>query len=231
MNRLILISTLAILAQISPCIFAADEYHLLGCYNDKIPRVIAELETSTNANVTAVLGDTSVGKYKSREDAIAKCFKAAKVLGYTVFAVQDGGQCFSSATAEADSIKAGESTACLSDGKGGPMANAVYKAGPAPATVAPTAAAQIVAKPTTPKPAYVEKKGEVGCGDATVPEGECKAAAASLTYMSTNGFTTVNYAHLPHGCFVGHEHTQWTYTYYNSNAGKKNAAFKSICKA
>ena len=78
--------------------------------------------------------------------------------------------------------------------------------------------------------AYVEKPGEEGCGNATITEGECNSAANSLGYKSSNGYEVVNYAHLPHGCFVGHKHTQWTYTYFNSNAGITNAAFKSICK-
>ena len=63
-----------------------------------------------------------------------------------------------------------------------------------------------------------------------ITECKCKSAAFSLGYKSKNGYQVVNYAHLPHGCFVGHAHTDWTYTYYNSNKGVKNAAFKSICK-
>ena len=79
--------------------------------------------------------------------------------------------------------------------------------------------------------AYLEKAGGEGCDDdAMVSQDECKSAANSLNYKSSNGYEVVNYAHLPHGCFVGHEHTQWTYTYYNTNAGVKNEAFKSICK-
>ena len=77
---------------------------------------------------------------------------------------------------------------------------------------------------------YVEKPGTEGCGTATIPENECKNAAKELKYESKNGYEVVNYAHLPHGCFVGHAHTHWTYTYYNSNAGIKNPAFKAICK-
>ena len=79
--------------------------------------------------------------------------------------------------------------------------------------------------------AYVVKAGAEGCGqNAMITQGECKSAALSLDYKSKNGYEVVNYAHLPHGCFVGHEHTGWTYTYYNSNTGKTNPAFKSICK-
>ena len=65
--------------------------------------------------------------YHSREDAIQKCYQAAKSLGYHVFAVQDGGWCASSATAKSNYKKYGVSTACNADGKGGPWANDVYE--------------------------------------------------------------------------------------------------------
>ena len=78
--------------------------------------------------------------------------------------------------------------------------------------------------------AYVEKPGEEGCGNNMITQRECKSAAYSLGYKSSNGYEVVDYAHLPHGCFVGHEHTQWTYTYFNSNSGVQNPAFKSICR-
>ena len=77
---------------------------------------------------------------------------------------------------------------------------------------------------------YVEKPGTEGCGHATIPESECKNAAKALGFESKNGYETYDRDHLPHGCFVGHKSTHWTYTYYNSNAGTTNAAFKSICK-
>jgi len=47
--------------------------------------------------------------------------------GYNVFAVQDGGQCFGLNTEVITYNKYGASTDCLSDGKGGPMANEVYQ--------------------------------------------------------------------------------------------------------
>ena len=47
-------------------------------------------------------------------------------FGYTVFAIQDGGQCFGSPTAQSTYAKYGTSTKC-SHGKGGPMANNVYR--------------------------------------------------------------------------------------------------------
>ena len=47
-----------------------------------------------------------------------------------MFALQDGGQCFSSATATVSHEKYGTSTDCEAGGKGGPMANDVYKIKP-----------------------------------------------------------------------------------------------------
>ena len=66
------------------------------------------------------------GSYKSRQDSIEKCYKAAKKRGFHIFAVQDGGWCASSTTAGKTFNKYGKSTACKSDGKGGPWANQVY---------------------------------------------------------------------------------------------------------
>merc|ERR1712179_703150 len=64
--------------------------------------------------------------YKSRSGAIQKCFNLASSLGYNAFAVQDGGQCMTSSSAETTYDKYGPSSECLSDGEGGPLANDVY---------------------------------------------------------------------------------------------------------
>jgi len=66
------------------------------------------------------------GHYKSRQNAVHKCFQAALNQGYSVLAVQDGGQCLSSRAAAVTFMKYGGSENCLGDGKGGPMANQVY---------------------------------------------------------------------------------------------------------
>ena len=66
------------------------------------------------------------GNYKSRGGAITKCYLAAKKRGFHLFAVQDGGWCATSASAAKTFNKYGESSACKSDGKGGPWANQVY---------------------------------------------------------------------------------------------------------
>ena len=65
------------------------------------------------------------GSYPNRKDAIHKCFLAADRRGFQVFAVQNGGQCLSSATAAETYNKYGEANGC-SEGKGGYLANSVY---------------------------------------------------------------------------------------------------------
>ena len=50
----------------------------------------------------------------------------AKKLGFKVFALQAGGRCESSSTAEKTFNKYGMSSNCENDGKGGPNANQVY---------------------------------------------------------------------------------------------------------
>ena len=54
-------------------------------------------------------------------------FSNVHTSGYRVFALQDGGWCASSPTAEDTYQKFGESQECLSDGEGGAAANQVYK--------------------------------------------------------------------------------------------------------
>ena len=95
-------------------------YEHLGCFKDSIPRAIDSLEG--NSKVTSIL----IGHYKTRIDAIEKCYLAAKQLWYNVFALQDGGQCFSSAIAMFTHDRYGTSSDCAIDKKGGPMANDVY---------------------------------------------------------------------------------------------------------
>lgn len=76
---------------------------------------------------------------------------------------------------------------------------------------------------------YEAKNHGEGCGILTVPETKCKALAGTLGFDSSKGYETGNWGHLPHGCFVGHAHTDWKFTYYNSNKGTKNNGFKSVC--
>ena len=65
------------------------------------------------------------GNYKIRLEPVKKCGDVAWSLGYKIFALQDGGQCFGTSSLE-EYKNYGTSDACLDDGKGGPLANAVY---------------------------------------------------------------------------------------------------------
>ena len=99
-------------------LFLELPYGHIGCFKDSIPRASDSLEGKS-----LILTE----HYKRRTDAIKKCYDAAIKLGYNTFAVQDGGQCFSSKTADVTYNKYGSSSDCGSDKKGGPMANDVYK--------------------------------------------------------------------------------------------------------
>nr|XP_002732012.1 PREDICTED: uncharacterized protein LOC100374260 [Saccoglossus kowalevskii] len=92
-------------------------YERVGCFGDTSNRAIPTLEGS-DARLD--------GSYTSRVDAIEKCAEVAKDLGYKMFGVQNGGWCASSDTAHTTFDKYGSSSACLSDGEGGPWANEVY---------------------------------------------------------------------------------------------------------
>ena len=87
---------------------------------DKLPRAIPTLEG--NNKVSSIID----GHYKRRSREIEKCYQATLSLGYDTFAVQDGGQCFSSANAASTFNRYGKSTNCYG-GTGGPMANDVYR--------------------------------------------------------------------------------------------------------
>jgi len=89
----------------------------VGCYKDTASRAIPTLE-----GLSSILD----GFYTKRVDPIAKCAVAALSWGYKMFAVQNDGQCFASATASLIFDKYGKSTACWNVGEGGPWANQVY---------------------------------------------------------------------------------------------------------
>ncbi|XP_019614540.1 PREDICTED: uncharacterized protein LOC109462428 isoform X1 [Branchiostoma belcheri] len=93
-------------------------YINLGCWRDTGNRAIPTLEGS----------DSRLdGSYQNRQNAIEKCYQAAKERGFTYFAVQNGGWCASSAIAGETYQKFGRSTTCGADGEGGPWGNQVYK--------------------------------------------------------------------------------------------------------
>ena len=83
-------------------------------------RAIPTLEG--NKKVTSIID----GHYKRRSRQVEKCYKAALSLRYDIFAIQDGGQCFSSTNAANSYNKYGQSSKCYG-GTGGPLANDVYR--------------------------------------------------------------------------------------------------------
>ena len=102
------------------CVLLESLYEQIGCWKDKVARAIPTLEG--NGNVTSIID----GHYKRRSREVEKCYLAALSLGFNTFAVQDGGQCFSSADAATTYNKYGKSTKCYG-GTGGPLANDVYR--------------------------------------------------------------------------------------------------------
>ncbi|CAH1240008.1 SVEP1 [Branchiostoma lanceolatum] len=107
--------------------WANDVYHItgsesrgyisLGCWKDTSDRAISKLE-KTDPRLD--------GHYSSRRNAIDKCYQVALSRGFSVFAVQNGGQCFGSADGHTSYNKHGPSKDCGSDGKGASWANVVY---------------------------------------------------------------------------------------------------------
>ncbi|XP_035694513.1 uncharacterized protein LOC118428529, partial [Branchiostoma floridae] len=91
-------------------------YMSLGCWKDKSSRAIGQLEDSRLS-----------GDYKSRPNALGKCYEVAKDRGFMVFGVQNGGQCFGTPIAGGTYRKYGPSTGCAGDGEGGGWANNVYR--------------------------------------------------------------------------------------------------------
>ncbi|CAH1249624.1 Hypp8651 [Branchiostoma lanceolatum] len=93
------------------------EYTNLGCWRDTRNHAIPTLE-GTDPRLDGV--------YWARGKATEKCYQVALSRGFPVFAVQAGGYCSGSADAHNTYKKYGPSTACASDGEGGPRANEVY---------------------------------------------------------------------------------------------------------
>ena len=76
----------------------------IGCWSDTSVRAIETLEGKH-----ALLKDPD---YKSRVNALMKCAEAALATNLTMFALQNGGQCFGGKNAEKTFRKYGPSTAC-----------------------------------------------------------------------------------------------------------------------
>ena len=95
------------------------EFLSLGCFLDNNEtRAIPSLES-----VNATYLD---GPYQTRENATKKCALQAAKMGYNVFALQDGGACFSGAHAHFNYSVYGPA---MCGEKGGPLENAVYLLG------------------------------------------------------------------------------------------------------
>ena len=92
----------------------------LGCWADNFNRAIPTLEGS-DARLDGI--------YYTRANALEKCVAAAEARGFTVFALQNGGWCASSASAGDTYQQYGASTGCPAGGKGGGWANQVYQIG------------------------------------------------------------------------------------------------------
>jgi len=104
------------------------KFDSLGCWNDKYPYRALEDSEKT---VKQLYPQEKDWGYKYREQAVGKCYDAARTLGRKNFAVQDGGQCFTEGPFKPNEWRGnfqvyGPSDKCESDGKGGPMANEVY---------------------------------------------------------------------------------------------------------
>ena len=104
--------------KLEPFILVCIAYNSLGCWKDSASkRVFKSLE-----------GKSSFldGHYKSRTNAIEKCFQAALANDWEIFALQDGGQCFGSSNPSRNYKKHGKANTGCSSGKGGALLNQVY---------------------------------------------------------------------------------------------------------
>ena len=97
--------------------FFPSAYETVGCYKDAADRAISSLE-----GLDPILDAPFMGRQK----AIVKCATVAMAAGYSIFAVQNGGHCFSNATAPQTFDKYGKSSDCQAGGEGGWWANQVY---------------------------------------------------------------------------------------------------------
>ena len=95
-----------------------EKIESLGCFEDKTERALPTLEG---------LDSLLVGSYLQRAGAVRLCAEAAYRRGFQVFAVQNGGQCFSGPEAHVTYDKYGSSIGCHENGRGGPWANEVYE--------------------------------------------------------------------------------------------------------
>ena len=87
-------------------------YKSLGCWKDK--------------------DDRAIPNYEPEYSGISQCYARAKTLGNEIFAVQNGKECWTTATAIEAYNKYGVADDCCSkEGTGGPFCKEVYEIGTA----------------------------------------------------------------------------------------------------
>ena len=100
--------------------FLAKWYISLGCWRDCSDGTIIGKDCSDRA-IQGNLGDIA------QDLGVQGCYKWTRNKGYTVFGVQYGGQCYTTATAEETYDKYGSGRGCSSAGTGAGWLNEVYK--------------------------------------------------------------------------------------------------------
>ena len=101
------------------------EYESVGCFEDSSPRAIESVDGKSHHNFPSP--SLLNNDYKTRQQTIQKCAVFAMLQGYKMFGIQDGGMCVTSPTAHKTYNKYGESQDCKNGGKGGLLANQVYR--------------------------------------------------------------------------------------------------------
>lgn len=91
----------------------------MGCFNDD-SNALLSLETGNATYLD--------GHYQTRENSIMKCALEAVKNDFKVFALQNGGECFSGSHAHSSYFMYGN-TSCPEGGKGGHLVNEVYLLG------------------------------------------------------------------------------------------------------
>ena len=86
------------------CGFSFSEFQSIGCWKDTWDRAIPLLEGKSS-----LLDEVD---YKARTNAMMKCAKVAKDMGFKLFALQNGGQCFGGKDAEKTFMKYGVADSC-----------------------------------------------------------------------------------------------------------------------
>ena len=93
------------------------EYESAGCFKDSNERAIESVDGFHRDFPSPSL---LYYDYKTRHQAIQKCAVFAKLQGYKMFGIQDGGMFVTSASTHKTYNKYGESQDCKNHGKGDP---------------------------------------------------------------------------------------------------------------